>query len=246
MSYLSTFIPIPTRQVASVSCALVLAMLAPAVVSGQPAYISRYNAFVGYTYLNSSKIGLSEPGFHIQVGVRPKTWYGMGFDFSRSSGDMTLKASLLPNALQQQLGAQMAQLAAAGLLPPGYQLSVTTHSVTETFAGGPQLQYNRWARVIPFIRPSLGAIHEKATPKAADPITTAVIHQLAPAGKKTDWQGFYGVGGGFDLNATKHLALRIQADFVYDHLFNDILKDGRGTIRFSVGPTFNFGRNISQ
>jgi hypothetical protein len=31
---------------------------------------------------------------------------------------------------------------------------------------------------------------------------------------------------------------------VYDHLFNDVLKDGRWTVRFSIGPCFNFGRNI--
>jgi hypothetical protein len=38
--------------------------------------------------------------------------------------------------------------------------------------------------------------------------------------------------------------LRTQADLVYDHLFNDLLKDGRWTVRFSVGPCFNFGKNI--
>ena len=68
--------------------------------------------------------------------------------------------------------------------------------------------------------------------------------QLAPAGHKTDWQGFYGVGGGFDILVSKHLALRVQADHVWDHLFNDLLKDGRWTTRFSIGPCFNFGGNI--
>jgi hypothetical protein len=31
---------------------------------------------------------------------------------------------------------------------------------------------------------------------------------------------------------------------VWDHLFNDLLKDGRWTTRFSIGPCFNFGGNI--
>jgi len=62
--------------------------------------------------------------------------------------------------------------------------------------------------------------------------------------KKKDWTGFYGFGGGVDSILTRHFAIRLQSDVVYDHLFNDILKDGRWTIRFSVGPAFFFGPNI--
>jgi hypothetical protein len=32
----------------------------------------------------------------------------------------------------------------------------------------------------------------------------------------------------------------------YDHLFNDLLKDGRYVVRFSVGPAFNVGKNIAH
>ena len=39
-----------------------------------------------------------------------------------------------------------------------------------------------------------------------------------------------------------HVGIRTQADLVYDHLFNDVLKDGRMTVRFSVGTCFNFGK----
>ena len=55
-----------------------------------------------------------------------------------------------------------------------------------------------------------------------------------------------GLGGGFDILFSKHFALRTQVDVVYDHLFNDLLADGRWTVRFSVGPAFNFGKNIKQ
>jgi hypothetical protein len=72
------------------------------------------------------------------------------------------------------------------------------------------------------------------------------VQQLAPKGKKTDWQGFYGFGGGFDILFNKHIGWRFQSDLVYDHLFNDLLKDGRFTVRFSVGPCFNFGKNIAE
>jgi hypothetical protein len=73
-----------------------------------------------------------------------------------------------------------------------------------------------------------------------------VIAQLAPSGQKTDWVPFYGVGGGFDANLTTHFALRFQADFVHDHLFSDLLKDGRNSVRFSVGPALQFGRNVRK
>ncbi len=106
--------------------------------------------------------------------------------------------------------------------------------------------YRHFRHVTLHIRPSFGAIRELATPRPGDPIATMIVQQLAPAGSKTDWTGFYGFGGGVDLAVSKHVWLRIQGDFVYDHLFNDILRDGRFTTRFSVGPVFTMGRNIAK
>jgi hypothetical protein len=57
---------------------------------------------------------------------------------------------------------------------------------------------------------------------------------------------FVGFGGGFDILFSKHVGWRTQADLVYDHLFNDLLKDARFTVRFSAGPCFNFGKNIVE
>jgi hypothetical protein len=56
---------------------------------------------------------------------------------------------------------------------------------------------------------------------------------------------FFGFGGGFDLLFGKHFAWRMQADLVRDHLFNDLLTNGRYTVRFSCGPAFNFGKSIA-
>lgn len=53
-----------------------------------------------------------------------------------------------------------------------------------------------------------------------------------------------GSAGGADVNFSKHFAVRVQADFVHDHLFSDLLKNGRNTVRISVGPAVQFGRNI--
>jgi hypothetical protein len=91
----------------------------------------------------------------------------------------------------------------------------------------------------------VGGIHEVATPHPLDAIATGVVQQLAPSGKKTDWTPFYGVGGGMEFNVGKHLSLRFTTDLVRDHLFNDLLKDARNTIRFSMGPSFHLGQNIA-
>jgi hypothetical protein len=221
-------------------------LLAASPVAAQQSYVSQFDAYGGYAFLNSPHINLFENGFQAQVGYRPKTWYSLGFDFSRSTGDLVLTPDLLPTALQQTLAAELGQMAAAHLIPAGYALAVSTHSTSLTFAVGPQLAYRHFSHLTLFIRPSMGAIHEEAIPHPADAIATAIAKQLAPAGKKTDWTGFYGFGGGFDILFSKHFALRTQADLVYDHLFNDLLKDGRFTVRFSVGPCFNFGKNIAK
>ena len=232
-----------TRTLVPLSLALFL--LAPAVF-GQQTNVARYDFFTGFTNLNSPKIGLVENGFQMQIGVRPKTWYSIGFDYSRSTGDLTITPDLLPTALQQTLGAQLGGLAAAGRLPAGYKLIVPASSTTQSFALGPQLAFRHFSRVTFFVRPSMGAIREVATPNPQDPIAKVIVAGLAPTGRKVDWQGFYGVGYGFDILFTNHFALRTQGDLVWDHLFNDILAQGRWTNRFSIGPCFNFGRNIAE
>ena len=70
------------------------------------------------------------------------------------------------------------------------------------------------------------------------------MSQLAPTGVKTDLVPFYGVGGGVDLNISHHFGVRMQVDFVRDHLFADLL-NSRNTVRFSVGPAVHFGKNIA-
>jgi len=238
MSYPTNVRCAATHRVVTTLLLITLALLlASAPALGQQMYVSRYNLFAGYTFLDSPHVSLFENGFHFQAGVNPKTWYALGFDYSISGGDLTLTPNLLTTALQQLLGAQ---------LPPGYTLVVPTNSRTQTFAGGPQLSYRHFSKVTLFVRPSIGAIHEVATPQPADAIAKAVVAELAPSGKKSDSTIFYGFGGGADFAISKHISLRVQADLVHDHLFSGTLKDGRFTTRFSVGPCFNIGKNIAK
>jgi len=228
------------------AAASLLQCLLAAVALGQQTYITRFDQFDGYTYLNSPMVSLAENGYHTQFGVRPVTWLALGFDYSISQGDLTVTPNLLLPSLQQSLGAELQQLAAAGAIPAGYKLVAPAHSLTQTFAGGPQLSTHRWKAFTLFVRPSVGIIHETATLKLTDPIEQAVVQQLAPSGKKTDHVIFYGAGGGIDLNVSRHVVLRIQGDFVHDHLFSDLLQNGRNTVRLSIGPAFEFGSNIAK
>lgn len=234
-----------THRVVTTLLLLAFALpLASAPALGQQDYVSRYNLFAGYTFLDSPRVSLFENGFHFQAGVNPRTWCALGFDYSVTGGDMTLTPSLLTTVWQQELGGLLQELATAGKLPPGYTVAVSTNSRTQTFAGGPQFSYRHFKKVTLFIRPSIGAIYEDATPQPTDPIAKMIVTALAPSGKKTDWTAFYGFGGGADFAISKHLGLRVQADLVHDHLFSDVLQNGRFTARFSVGPCFNFGKNI--
>jgi hypothetical protein len=89
-----------------------------------------------------------------------------------------------------------------------------------------------------------GIIHETATPQPQDAVMKALVSGLISTPSKSDNVFFLGFGGGFDVLFGHHFAWRTQADLVHDHLFNDLLKDGRFTVRFSTGPAFNFGPNI--
>jgi len=234
--------PVRRRAAALMLAAALLLVTSSAL--GQQTNVTRFDTFVGYGFLNSPHVSLFENGLAFQIGVRPTTWYSLGFDYSISTGDLTLTPDLLTTQLQQQLGGELAQMAAAGMIPPGYALSLNSHSRTQTFAFGPQLAYRHFQKVTLFVRPNCGIIKELATPQPADPIAKGIVAQLAPSGQKRDWTPFYGFGGGIDFLFNNHFGLRVQGDLVHDHLFDDLLKDPRWTTRFSIGPIFNFGKNI--
>jgi hypothetical protein len=148
--------------------------------------------------------------------------------------------------LQAQINAAQTQYTALGLLPPGYRLRVPTNASTQTFGAGPQLAYRHFARATLFIHPAFGALREHAVPLPADAFQKVVVAQLAPGGSKTDWIATYGVGGGGELALNKHFTARAQMEVVWNHPFSDLLDKGRWTFRYSVGPSFQFGRNVSR
>lgn len=223
----------------------VVLILMPGTAQAQQAqeYVGRFDAFTGFSYMASPDFNLYERGFNGEFGVNVTRWLALGGDFSVFDGH----SSILPNELTPQLQAELAtDLGAFGGLPPGYTLFVPFSATTYTYAAGPQINFRQLKWITIFVRPDLGAIHEVATlnPNAGDPIQTAVVAALAPTRSKTDTEVFYGVGGGFDFNASKHVALRVSVDYVHTDLFPNLLNSSRNTVRISVGPTFRFGKNV--
>ena len=239
----SAFLAFARRAERVVFVVLVIAFLMAPLAVGQQYYVGRYDAFGGYTFINAPYINLNENGFHTQVGLRLTNWLSGGFDYSVAKGSNVLLPNMLVSSVQQQLGGQLAQLAAAGLLPSGYRMELPVDTKTQSFTMGPQLAYRHFSAVTFFVRPNLGALQVTSTPRPADAIQTAVVKQLAPTGKKTDWTYYWGFGGGIEYNVTQHVALRFQADLVHNYMFNDLLP-GTNVVRFSVGPGFQWGRNV--
>jgi hypothetical protein len=210
-------------------------LLISSAAFAQQDYVARYTAFAGYSYLNSPKLNLVERGFDAEFGVNVTRWLTLGGDYSYFTGHSDIFPQDLTTAIQLQL---------AGVVPPGVVVFLPFDSTTYTFTAGPQFNYRgaKWATF--FARPAVGGLHETATLKPNTPLTTLLVAQLAPGGSKSDLQLFYGFGGGFDINASKHFGVQVAVDYVHVNLFQGFLGSGRNSLRISVGPSFHFGRNV--
>jgi Outer membrane protein beta-barrel domain len=218
-------------------CVFVLLLSASAFA--QQEYVGRFNAFGGYSFLDSPKLNLFENGFNGEFGVNIKRWVAFGFDFSIFTGGSNLVPSDLNAATLQQLAPVLV------LLPPGATISVPFDARTSTYAIGPQFSIRKYKPVTFLVRPALGALHEDVTAKPTDPLTAAIVAGLlGSSGKTSSTATFYGFGGGVDLNASKHVGIRVTADFVHFAIFQSFLNGGRNAVRFSIGPTFQFGGNV--
>ncbi len=237
--------PSITMSVISTAATALICVLFAMSASAQQSYVSRYDAFAGFSYFDSPKVSLSETGYHLQAGIRMRHWYSIGFDYSHVNGNLTLTPNLLLNSLQQQIGVNLAGLAAAGLLPPGYQLAVKSESTTQTFAAGPQFAYRRWSWITPFIRPSLGAIREVATPNQPIRLRRRGT-AISTIRKKTGLDRFLWRWRRVRFPRDEACWAASPSGLRLRYLFNDILKDGRKTVRFSIGRAFDLGRNVER
>ena len=223
----------------------------------QQDYVGRYDVFGAFSYLDSPKLNLQQRGFNTQIGTNLKPWLAFGFDYSIQMGS----ASLVPDDLKTAYATALNNLVLEGkaglipgfpALPANYVLWAPLSATTQTFTLGPQLEYRHFKMFTLFIHPSIGAMHEKIDLHPHDAFTqdvvlpalikSGIVSTLLPS----DTTYFYGLGGGGEWNATKHVHIRADLEFVHVYLFSGILEDSRNSIRLSVGPTLNFGKNIMK
>ncbi|MGA7908178.1 MAG: hypothetical protein WCA16_12290 [Candidatus Sulfotelmatobacter sp.] len=202
--------------------------------------INRYTLFTGFDYMISPARNLTERGFESDFGVTVRPWLGLGGDFGALvSGAGTINGS------ETVFAPGLNQIAPIFGTPPANAINVAFTSTTYTFAAGPQFYLRKWEKVTFFARPGFGGIHENAN--IMFPASLAQIFPLLPnqptppSAKQTDTQLFFGLGGGFDLNVSKPVAIRFAADWVNTHLFSNLLSNRQNYVRFSFGPTFRWG-----
>ena len=130
---------------------------------------------------------------------------------------------------------------------PGFVPWTPYTANTFTITGGPQFNYRHFKYVTLFIHPDIGAMYQSVQAQPPNPLMGVIVKGLlGPSMSTSQWTAFYGVGGGFDVNVSKHVGLRFQSDWVYTQLFNDLLRNPQYTWRMSASPTFRFGKNVPK
>jgi hypothetical protein len=210
----------------AVFCMLAMFICLPALA--QQDTVNRYDLFTGYSHLSAPSVSLEQSGFDGTFGVNVNRWLALGGDFSVFKGDGAIK---------------LADTKVGPMLAPflnGQSPSIPFDANTLTFAVGPQINIRRWNKITLFARPGLGGIHEGASLQV--PPALAPLLSLIPGltTQLSDTELFYGVGGGFDYNASKRVGVRVSVDFVHTTLFSSFL-NSRNAVRISIGPTWRWG-----
>ena len=204
----------------------------------EQADINRYTLFTGFDYMISPARNLTERGLESDFGVTVRPWLGLGGDFSVIGDAVLSGAGTLTGS--ETIYAQPLQ--GIGIDPA--TVAVPFRSTTYTFAAGPQFYIRKWDKVTFFARPGFGGIHEVADITVSPQLIYVlqnVLHLPVPSAHQTDTTWFVGVGGGFDINFSKHVAMRFATDYVNTHLFSNLLTQRQNYWRFSTGPTFRWG-----
>ena len=208
---------------------------------GQQVHVGRYDAFAGFSFFSTPKSNPFERGLNGEFGVNLTSWISVGGDFSVFNGH----SSLTPSDLTPSQRARLTPFLA--VLPPGTALSVPYDAATYTFSAGPQVNIRKLAALTFFVRPALGAFHQTVTARPDSQTTTIIVATLiGSSGRTSDTAVFYGFGGGLDINVSRHLAIRMASDFVHVNPFQGLLDGGYNLVRFSVGPTFRWGKNVAD
>jgi len=203
--------------------------------------INRYTVYTGFDYFNNPGLSLSQRGFDTDFGVTVKPWLGLGGDFS-ASGDSIISGGGTINGSSTIYAPLLIQAASLGAPSPS-SVNVPFKSTSYTFAVGPQFYWRKWRQVTFLGRPGLGGIRANAD-VSLPPQLAGLLGQLGapvPSAHQTDTRLFFGLGGGFDLNVSRRVGLRVTADWINTHLYPNILSDRQNFVRVTIGPTFRWG-----
>ncbi len=217
-------------------CILAIFVCLPAMA--QDVEVNRYTIYTGFDYMLSPARNLTERGFDVDFGVTVKPWMALGGDVS-AIGDNIISGAGTINGSETVYASAVSAVG----IPPS-SIHVPFRSTTYTFAVGPQFYWRKWRRITLLGRPGFGGIHESANlsfPPGLGPLFTQLGIAI-PNSHQTDTTWFIGLGGGVDVNITRKVGLRFTADWVNTHLFSDLLTNRQNYVRFTVGPTFKWGR----
>jgi hypothetical protein len=224
-------------------CGLAIFVCMPAEAQ-EDVSINRYTVYTGFDYMTAPGLSLTQRGFDTDFGITVKPWLGLGVDFS-AAGDGIISGGGTINGSSTTYAPA---LIAAGQLFPGIptpnQVNVSFRSTTYTIAAGPQIYIRKLKKVTFLIRPGLGAIHasvDLSLPPGLGPLFTG-LNLPVPSSHQSDTTYFVGLGGGFDVNLSKRVGLRVTADWINAHLYSNILTDRQNYYRFTIGPTWKWGR----
>ena len=234
---------VPSKLSARVGIAARLLICSLAIFACLPAFgqedvsINRFTLYTGFDYMRSPALHVDQRGFDTDFGVTVKPWLGLGVDFS-ASGDAIISGGGTIN------GGQTAFAPIVSPIIPANMIQVPFKSTTYTIAAGPQIYIRKWRKVTFLVRPGFGAIKDTADLNLPPAVAPVFGHLGIPVPNRhqSDTTWFAGLGGGFDLNVSKHVALRFTADWINTHLFSNLLVDRQNYGRFTVGPTWRWGR----
>jgi hypothetical protein len=201
-----------------------------------------FGAYIGVPVAWTPAQTLRQEGVHAEFGIRVIRGCFVGFDASRIEGTAKVTLNQMPASLGNPLRAEIAELEAFGLLPPGYQFELSGNVESLLLSVGPQFTTEAHHRMIFFANPDLGAMRVNLTPKPEDAFTRAFVAVAAPSGHKVDWTPFYGGAAGIDIQVGHNIGLRSMVDVLHSHAFNDLIANGAWSYRLSTGISFQFGR----
>src|SRR4051812_22163595 len=120
---------------------VLLLLLTSVLGNAQQAYVGKWDAFTGFSYLAVPSLNLVERGFNSEFGYNHNRWLALGFDISYFNGHTSLGTGPL------SLGAKAKLAPLMSLLPAGTTVMVPYDATTLNMSLGPQINIRKIKQV---------------------------------------------------------------------------------------------------